>query len=365
MQPRLAPITSSASSVPASAGPEQGQTPLALTVVIPTRDRPKLLLKVLTGLQNQRGLDLRTMEVVVVVDGGPDRTAQLLNSLAHGYHLRVLEILHAGTPGARDAGWRTAAAPLILFLDDDVVPSPRLVAEHLTVQRDVGPCVALGRVAPPGCRRPAWTAYDDRVLTRKYARLLRDEVPSGIHYGGNVSMPRELLEMVGGHDHVLQHDSDVELGDRLRARGVRFVYRPAALGAHRGAADYSTWRRRHFLHGRVDVALRRDRGLTGGLQGLLACYHDRHPLNRLVVRLGLGRRSRDHGGLVDILAVVGKIAYRLRMDGLSYGAFSAAANLLYWSGVRDAMRGSDPFWQAVRSVRHHRGRPYLPKTKRR
>jgi GT2 family glycosyltransferase len=329
-----------------------------ISVVIPTRSRGQLLFTVLGGLDAQHGIERRAMEVVVVVDGAEKETAEQVRKGQWRYRLRVVEIPHAGPAAARDAGWQVAEGPLIVFLDDDVVPSPGLIAEHLAAHRLHGSCVVLGRVEPPPGRRPPWTAYDDRVLARKYGRLAHEEIPSGIHYGGNVSLPRELLCVVGGHDHVLQQDADVELGDRLRALGVRFVYHRAALGVHHGSVDYRTWRQRYFLHGRWDVALRRDRGLSGGLPGLLACYYDRHVLNRLAIRAGLGQRTGDKGGLVDLVAAAGALAYRLRLDGVSYAAFSCAANLLYWSGVRDGMRGGAAFWKAVRSVRRHSGRPY-------
>lgn len=332
----------------------------AVSVVIPTLGG-SVLTDVLACLDAQAGIDAGSMEVVVVVDGRGLAATPSLGEGRYSFSLRVLEIPHAGPAAACDIGWRTGQGPLVLFLDDDVVPSGRLVAEHLEAQKMHGPCVVLGRVEPPPGRRQPWMAYDDRVMSRKFTRLERDEVPSGIHYGGNVSLPRELLVEVGGHDHVLQQDADVELGDRLRAQGAAFRYHPAALGVHHGSADYRTWRRRHFLHGRWDVALRRDRGLSGGLKGLLACFYDRHPLNRLAVRLGLGRRTADQGGLADVAARLGALAYSLRLDAVSYAAFSYAANLLYWSGVRDGMRGSTAFWKAIRAVRHHRGRPYMVK----
>jgi GT2 family glycosyltransferase len=330
-----------------------------VSVVIPTLGSSTVLAEVLDRLADQVGLDLQAMELVVVVDGTGTPAAEQLRAQERGYDLRVVEIIHSGTAGARDAGWRAARAPLIVFLDDDVVPGPRLVAEHLEAQRVNGPCVVLGRIEPPAGRRRPWVAYDDRVMAKKYDRLERRELPSGIHYGGNVSLPRPFLQAAGGHDHVLQHDADVELGDRLRAAGVRFVYRASAQGVHHGSPDYRGWRRRHSLLGRWDVVLRRDRGLSGGLAGLLACYYDRHPLNRLAIRLGLGQRTSDQGGAADLLALCGSIAYGLRLYGVSFWAFSAAANLLYWSGVRDGMRGSAAFWRGVRAVRSHRGRPYL------
>lgn len=331
-----------------------GQPP-TISVVIPTVGGP-LLADVLAQLDAQSDLEPGSMDVVVVVDGQAPSAALPARSRVN-FPLRVLGLRHSGVAAARDMGWRAAQGSVVLFVDDDVVPSVRLVAEHLRAQKEHGPCVVLGSVQPPAGRRLPWIAYDDRVMAKKYRRLSSEELPSGIHYGGNVSLPRRMLEAVGGHDHALHHDADIDLGFRLRQQGVMFVYCSAAAGVHHGSAEYRAWRRRHFLHGRWEVALGRDR--PGGLEDLLACYYDRHPLNRLAIRLGLGRRSAESGGMADSAAWVGALAYRLRLGSLAYAAFSCSANVLYWSGVRDGMRGSAAFWAGIRSARHHRGRPYL------
>jgi len=42
----------------------------------------------------------------------------------------------AGVPRRpRNTAWRAATSPLILFLDDDILPEPALVAEHLAWHR--------------------------------------------------------------------------------------------------------------------------------------------------------------------------------------------------------------------------------------
>ena len=337
--------------------------PPTVCVVVPTRGQSPWLLQVLEVLADQVEIERSTTEVMVVLDGAGADVAASLRERERAGLLRTVEIVHSGVAAARDAGWRATGAPVIVFLDDDVVPSSRLVAEHLAAHRSCERCVVLGRVEPPAGRPAPWTAYDNRVMTKKCARLERDEVPSGIHFGGNVSVLRELLDEVGGHDHLFQHHGDVELGDRLRSSGVTFVYNPNAVGIHIGSVDYPTWRRRNVHHGRWDVALRRDRGASRGLDGLLACFYDRHILNRLALRLGLGRRTIDEGGLVDAMASFGSLAYRLHLDAVSYASLSCAANLLYWSGVRDGLRGSAAFWRAIRALRHHRGRPYQVTTK--
>ena len=99
-----------------------------LSVVIPTVGRPTLE-RVLDRL---RGPDV---EVLVVADARAGAVPQA--------SLRATE---PGAAGARNAGWRAARAPVVLFTDDDVLPAADLVARHLALhQREPGPT----RCGPP------------------------------------------------------------------------------------------------------------------------------------------------------------------------------------------------------------------------
>jgi hypothetical protein len=108
----------------------------------------------------------------------------------------------------------------------------------------------------------------------------------------------------------------------------------------------------------MDVAIYRDRGYAGGLQSLVACYHDRHPLNRFAVRIALSFKSLE-SAVVDSSGWLGTTAHSLGLHPLARAALSVTANTVYWSGVRDGMRGNAAFWSLVRRTRRHTGRPYV------
>jgi len=195
-------------------------------------------------------------------------------------------------------------------------------------------------------------------MAARYSALGREEVPSGIHVGGNFSVQRRHLEQVGGFDDHLLISEHIDLGYRLAQIGLEFAYEPGAKAVHCGRRSYDKWRLKQSLHGRMDVAIYRDRGYGGGLQSLVACYHDRHLLNRLVVRLALTRKSVE-SAVVDSSAWLGRVAHACGVRPLARVAFSVTANTVYWSGVRDGMRGNAAFWSLVRRTRRHRGRPYV------
>jgi glycosyltransferase involved in cell wall biosynthesis len=328
-----------------------------LAVVITTYDHVALLPSVLDALSSQTAPG-SAWEVVIVDNGSSGRLADAVDKAQFRGRLTVIEQPHSGQAWARNEGWKRAAAPIILFLDDDLIPDSHLVAEHLDAHARHPGGVVLGFVQPdPGLRRDAWTAYESANLIAKYDGLRGRETPSGIHVGGNFSISRQLLELAGGFDHRLPGREHVDLGYRLKGLGVRFVFRSQALVIQLGRPDYAKWLLSHQLQGRLDVSIFRERGYSGGLPSLVACYHDRHLLNRIAVRVAL----MGHGAETAVVRTAGRLgrtAHSLRLRPLSRASMSVVANVLYWAGVRDGLRGNAAFWGLVRATRRHSGRPY-------
>src|ERR1700737_3072078 len=114
---RVVPRTSAGAGA-VSAAPE-------LCVVVPSHDRPLRLRWLLNALEEQT-LERGRREVVVAHDSRDSQTPQLLGGppLAREGTLRELRFPagSAGPAEKRNAAWRAARAPLILFTDDDCRP---------------------------------------------------------------------------------------------------------------------------------------------------------------------------------------------------------------------------------------------------
>lgn len=328
-----------------------------ISVVIPTHNRRQLLLNVLGALAEQDGIVASDVEAVVVVDGSDDGTVEELEKFKPPYRLVVLRQVHSGVAAARNRGWNQATAELVLFLDDDVIPDRRLVIGHIQAQGTHPEAVVLGQVLPGSDGDEAWTWYDAWTTRRKYAALAASELPSGIHFGGNFSLPRACLKEVRGFDQALPRSEHVDLGFRLAQSGAEFRYAPDAVAVHFGRGDFSAWQTSYRLDGRMDVALYRERGYAGGLSTIVATYHDRHWLNRVLLRIAFSRRAAE-ANLIAITAAIGSVAHRLHLRPVVRLAMSAAANIVYWGGVRDGLRGNRAFWRAINSTRSHKARPY-------
>ena len=100
-----------------------------LTVIIPTYQRRDSVLRTLASLRTQ-ALPADAYEVIAVVDGSTDGTAEALRRLAVPYPLSVLDGPNGGRAVACNRGIRAAAGAIVVLLDDDMEASPEFLAAH-------------------------------------------------------------------------------------------------------------------------------------------------------------------------------------------------------------------------------------------
>ncbi len=93
-----------------------------MTVVVPTHNRPQLLLRTLATVLHQEDVPV---EVVVVDDGGAARATDAI--AAQGLTgVRVIRHERSkGVSAARNAGLATVRTPWVAFVDDDDLWAPR------------------------------------------------------------------------------------------------------------------------------------------------------------------------------------------------------------------------------------------------
>jgi len=120
-----------------------------VSVVIPTYNRLARLQQVLAALSTQT-YDHRHFEVVVVSDGSNDGTADYLAATTSSFDLVSTSQTNAGPAAARNRGVELARGSLVLFLDDDVMAAPGLIAEHVrTHECHTDEAVVIGPMLTP------------------------------------------------------------------------------------------------------------------------------------------------------------------------------------------------------------------------
>jgi len=197
------------------------------SVIVPTFNRRDLVLRTVSQLL-QQNFPAAEFEIIVVVDGSIDGTADALRLLAPAGRLRVIEQENFGPSAARNAGYRAAEAELLIFLDDDMLCDPELLAAHVMAHKKAGRIVAFGSLFLSADTPPSLAA---ECFRREIGAFhLEREQRSGAEWRitdcvfSNASLSRALLEDAGGFDEAFRMREDLELGTRLFSLGVRPQY---------------------------------------------------------------------------------------------------------------------------------------------
>ena len=309
----------------------------AVSVVIPTYNRRDSLRRLLDSLAAQE-LPAAAFEVLVVDDGSSDGTREMLASLRLPFPLSIHSQENAGPGAARNRGVQHARGALIVFLDDDVVAPPGLLAAHAARHAAGSNQVVIGPMLPPeSWRRPAWIRWEEDKLLRQYRAMERGEweCTARQFYTGNASLSRALFREEGGFDVRLRRAEDVELAFRLARRGARFVYAAEAGVQHYPTRTFASWRRTPYQYGRNDVLMERERQ-HGTLANATRELRTRHPLNRWLTRVTAGR-PRLGQALTAALTAFVYAADAVRFGPAASAALSALFHLLYWRGISDEL----------------------------
>ena len=237
-----------------------------IAVVIPTLGRRGPLDRTLEALERQT-IERDRYEIIVVADPAGTDVSDVVGGRA-----RLLEGRAQNASGSRNVGWRAATAPIVLFLGDDILGAPDLLAEHLK-WHDAETGGVLGHVRwARELRATPFMRWLERGVQSDYGAIEGAEAQWFHLYTTNVSLHRTALEAVGGFDEerfpFLYEDLD--LGRRLHeAGGLRLRYNRDAVGEHLHEPKLEEWTERM-----VAVA-HAERRFVEQLRGTPAYFHDR------------------------------------------------------------------------------------------
>ncbi len=196
----------------------------AATIQLCTYNRAALLDRVLEACFDQT-ISAQEYEVVLVDDGSADDTPAVIERARARATCAFTAVRQSncGLAGARNAGIARASGERIIFIDDDVLPLPNFVQEHLRSGASHpseivrGGAIEVERLEdlPP----PIWSIKD---------------YSGNYFWTTNVSVPLATIRAVGGFDESFSEYGweDIDVGLRLRAAGIKAVFNPLALVYH-------------------------------------------------------------------------------------------------------------------------------------
>ncbi len=311
-----------------------------VSIVIPTHNRRAVLARTIAALREQQ-YPLERIEVIVVADGCTDDTEHI--EIAPRLSGRVIAHPRRGPAAARNCGAAAATGDLLLFMDDDVEAWPGLVDAHVRAHAaQQAPALVVGYLPPRletrrdpfgVALRGWWHAMFERLREPGYRFTYADALT------GNCSIPRSLLDAVGGFDDSLRCHEDYELGYRVLRAGGRIQFAPDAGGWHHDRTTLAGALKRKRQEGSADIAIARKHP---EILPTLPLSDVRVPPRRQRVLRTLALQASLVGDLVALggqltLAVLAAARARRRwrlllQDLLLYW---------YWRGVGDAL-GTTP-----------------------
>ena len=265
---------------------------VVVSVIVPTRDRPEMLRRCLRALAAQ--VACPCFEVIVVDDG---RAHGRKDALEVPDELSVRHIVTRGGigPGAgRNLGAQHAHGELLLFLDDDLIAAPDLVAQHHRkhCEEPAGARVVVGYSAPhpssdtlAAQRVTVW--WEDHYRAKSQAiRMTFTHMLSG-----NMSISRDAFGDLGRFDAAFgrRRREDWEFGIRALQSGVELCYEPEAVARHEFTARTRGVVEVALLEGKGDALLHR---LHPSVSPMLYRPGLRHRLRRPLYEFGLGLLAR-------------------------------------------------------------------------
>ena len=233
---------------------------MRLSVVIPTKNRTESLGNALDSVARQT-LPSDTFEVVVVDNGSSKEALTAIERYRNKFaHWQLLSEPTPGPAAARNCGVRASSGDVILFLDDDVIADPGLLAEHLAAHTSGETSSRLGQVVL-GTVKNAWSGRESAfhwLLTRRelfHSFRFPDpnNIPFSHFYTCNVSLRRAAFVEVGGFDESFTAAAfeDAELGYRLGRAGCRIIFNPRAAIVHAPLLSFEAFADKRFRAGRA------------------------------------------------------------------------------------------------------------------
>ncbi len=317
-----------------------------VTIIMPSHNRRDRLERALRAIAAQT-YPMELLDMVLVLDGCVDNSEELTRQLRPElpFRLHVINQPQGGPASARNTAVKNAQGDILLFLDDDVQATPTLVEEHIRLHLEDEKAVVLGPMSTPlepDYPRPVWVRWEEYQLEKQHKDMVEGlyEPTARQFYTGNGSMRRSWMVGVGGFDEELKRAEDIELAYRLDEKfSLRFYFNPVAIGYHYAYRSFDSWKKAHYLYGKYDIIMDRDKGHSWIVKVLLEEFQERNKITRLTSQLLLNR-PRLQWLMGHLLVLFARIASKLGKPNLGNKGLSILANTLYWQGFNDELKNS-------------------------
>lgn len=290
----------------------------AISVIIPTRNRPERLRACLGALTRQT-LPRGTFDVIVVDDGSDAPLESVTAPFEQQLDLQLLRQANAGPATARNAGAAAATGTLLAFTDDDCEPEADWLAAMQARALERPGCLIGGHTinALPDNRCSTASQLLIDYLYAYHAASAGTGAAPPFFTSNNFAVPADRFRALGGFDtsFPLAAGEDRELCDRWQRAGHALVSTDAARVRHAHALSLRRFWRQHMNYGRGAWHLRRARLVRGAEAMRIEPWSFYTRLVTYPLASGLGPRALPLMallGLSQVANVLGFVSERYR-----------------------------------------------------
>jgi GT2 family glycosyltransferase len=194
-----------------------------ITVVIPTYNRGAIVVETVERLFALNPAP----DAIIVVDQTKDDNP-ILAEWNRQRRIRLIRLEKPSIPHAMNVGLLAATTPVVLYLDDDVEPSPDLIGAHQRGHADDATWAVVGQILQPGEKPEHFEQPADDLEFH----FNHDEACFVVNVmAGNLSVKREHALDVGGFDENfigVAYRFETDFAMRLAAAGGKVLFSPEA-----------------------------------------------------------------------------------------------------------------------------------------
>ncbi len=281
------------------------------------------------------------LEVIAVLDGCTDDTASALQSLDPPCQFRYIRLPKSGQAAARNKGIQSSIGEVMVFIDDDLEPSPGFLRTHAEFHARADNLVVQGFCPlSPELKRNLhratialwWDGHSNR-LAHPGHRLGHNDLGAG-----NLSVRRKHLLAVGGFDEDFRGygDEDYELGLRLASLGLKFRFSREAIAWHHYDTSLPNSLKRAREEARADVIYGRKYPYLKPTFRLFTLTQDRSLLKSIIRTVAFrspGWGDKVAGRLTGLMDVCERYGLRGTWARLYLGL----RRYYYWRGLKDSL----------------------------
>ncbi len=237
-----------------------GSEVLSLSIVMASSNRAADLGRVLQAYDAQTTCE--PFEILVVDNASSNSTREVLQACKPRHYNLRCEFLESnlGQGQARNLAIPLAAAPLVLFSGDDILPDPDFVEAHLATHRRYPDetTAILGHIQwPEDITVNTVMKHIDGVGAEQFSYYYMTEeqvCDFRFFYTSNLSLKRSLLwayETWFDPDYSLYGFEDIDLGYRLSRGGLQIRYSSTPIARHYHFHSAYSFSNRQYKSGKM------------------------------------------------------------------------------------------------------------------